>query len=111
MPQFGTITGLTFVARIPQYYTMHERLHMAAHVLIENTLVQQKMAKNSLVELCCQNPEYRCTGLDYGFHSHASAFAHGASVMVLCHLKKRGGEEERISTKINDILVVFRLAT
>ena len=74
---------------------MHKSPHMFVHILIENTLVQQKMGKNSLMVPCCQNPEYRCTGPDYRLHSRSSAFAqgHGASVSVLGCLK-RGGEEE-----------------
>ena len=48
---------------------------------------------------CFQNPEYRCTGLVYRFHSYvSSAFAHSASVTALGCLKKGGGGE-RISTK------------
>ena len=54
------------------------------------------MAKNSLVTLCCQNPEYRCTGSDYGLHSCASAFTDSASVMVLGCPKKEEEEEEEI---------------
>ena len=67
---------------------------MSMHIPIENTLVQQKMAKNSLMALYCQNQEYRCTGLDYGVHSNASALANSASIIELGSLKK-GEEEEK----------------
>ena len=74
---------------------------MFAHILhvyiIENTLAQQKMAKNSHIVLRSQNQEYKGISMDYGLHSCASALAHCASVTVLGCLKKGGGgggEEE-----------------
>ena len=57
------------------------------------------MAMNLRMAPCCQNPENRCTGLDYGLHSRTSAFAYGASVTILGCPKKGEKGEERINTK------------
>ena len=37
------------------YYAIHGSPYMSTHILIENTLVQHKMAENSHMALCCQN--------------------------------------------------------
>ena len=68
---------------------------MSAHVLIENTLVQHKMAKNSRMALCCQNWKSKGTGQHYGLHSSASISGPSASVMVLGLLKKEEEEEKK----------------
>ena len=67
------------------------------------------MAKNSLVALCSQYPEYRCTGSDYRLHSHASAFSQSAFIMVqrLSEATSNKDEEEEEEEKKlvqNDIL-------
>ena len=74
---------------------------MSAHVLIENILVQHKMAKNSRMAFCCQNRVSKGTNQRYGLHSSASISVHSPSVTVLGLLKKGEEEEgeERISTK------------
>ena len=54
-PLRGAIPGLRLLLGYRNYYTTHESLYMSAHVVIENTLVQHKMAKNSRMALCCLN--------------------------------------------------------
>ena len=78
---------------------------MSAHVLIENTLVQHKMAKNSRMALCCLNRVSKGTGWRYGLHSSASISAHSTYVTVQGLLKKK---KELVQ---NGVLAVFRLAT
>ena len=66
---------------------------MSTHTLIENTPVQQKMARNSLVTLCCQNLSiYRCAGPVYGLHIRANGFAYSAFIKAPGYVKK-GNEE------------------
>ena len=85
-PCSGTVTRFTFVA----YYTTHGSPYTSTHILIENTLVQYKMAKNcACMVLCCQNRVSKCTDQCYGLHSSASSSVHSASVTVLCLLKKK----------------------
>ena len=49
------LPGLRLLLGYGNYYAIHRSPYMSAHVLIENTLVQHKMAKNPRVALCCQN--------------------------------------------------------
>ena len=60
------------------YYTIHRSPHMSAHILIENTLVEHKMAKNSRMVLCCQNRVSKGTNQCYQLHSSASNSVHSA---------------------------------
>ena len=71
------------------YYAIHGSPYTSAHVLIENTLVQHKMAKNSRMALCCQNRVSKGTGRCYGLHISANISVHCASVVVLGLLKKK----------------------
>ena len=73
-------------------YTIHRSQYTSAHVLIENTLVQHKMAKNSHMALCCQNLVSQGTNQCYGLHDRACIFVHSALVMVLGLLKKKKKE-------------------
>ena len=83
---------------------------MSTHVLIDNTLVQQKIAKNLRMVLCCQNRESKGTSSGYGLHSSASSCVPSASITVLVGLLKK--EEEEKNKKIqNSIFAVFRLST
>ena len=85
---------------------------MSAHVLIENTLVQHKMAKNSRMALCCQNRVSKGTNQRYGLHSRANISVHSALVTVLGLLKKEEEEEERKKKLVqNGVFAFFRLAT
>ena len=116
MAQFGAIIGLhLFLGYHNITPCMKVHIVMSTHVLIDNALVQQKMAKKSLMVLCRQNPEYRCTGPVYRLHSHASAFAHSAFIMALGCLKKGEDEEEGVEQfkelVQKSILAIFRLAT
>ena len=51
----GAVTEFMLVARIPLWLRQHGTLYTSTHVPIENTLLPHKMAKNSRMELCCQN--------------------------------------------------------
>ena len=87
---------------------------MSVHVLIENTLVQHKMVKNSRMALCCQNQAYKGTGQRYGLHSSVSISGHSTHVMVLGLLKKKKKEKMTKKKKEsiqNGLFNVFRLAT
>ena len=85
---------------------------MSAHVLIENTLVQHKMAKNSRMALCCQNRVSKGTNQCYGLHSRASISVHSASVTVLGLLKKKKKKKKEKKELVqNGVFAVFRLAT
>ena len=46
------LPGLRLLLGYRNYYAIHGSPYMSAHVLIENTLVQYKMAKNSRVAHC-----------------------------------------------------------
>ena len=77
---------------------------MPAHVLIENTLVQRKMAKKSHKALCCLNRVSKGTNQCYGLHDSACISVHSALVTVLGLLKKK----ELVQ---NSVFAIFRLAT
>ena len=79
---------------------------MSAHTLIENTLVQHKMAKNSRITLCCQNRVSKGTNQCYGLHDSACISVQSASVTVLGLLKKK--KKELVQ---NGVFAFFRLAT
>ena len=83
------------------HYAIHRRPYTYMHVLIENTLVQHKMAKNLRMALCCQNRESKGTHRRYGLHSSASISDHSASIM--CYGARLtgggGGGEKRTITK------------
>ena len=82
------LPGLRLLLGYRNYYAIHGSPYTSAHVLIENTLVQHKMAKNSRMVLCCQNRVSKGTNQRYGLHVSASISVHCASVMVLGLLKK-----------------------
>ena len=105
-PHSGTVTGFLFVARIRNYYTIHGNPYTSAHVIIENTLVQHKMGKNSHMALCCQNQVSKGTNQRYGLYSSASSSVHSVSITVLGLLKKKKKKE----LVQNDVFAVFRLA-
>ena len=85
---------------------------MSAHVLIENTLVQHKMAKNLRMALCCQNWVSKGTAQRYELHSGASISGHSASVTVLGLLKEEEEKKKKKKELVqNGVLAVFRLAT
>ena len=85
---------------------IHGSPYTSAHVLIENTLVLHKMAKNSHMALCCQNQVSKGANQHYGLHVSAYISVHIASVTVLRLLKKTKKELVR-----NGVFAVFRLAT
>ena len=91
------------------YYTVYGSLYTSAHVLIENTLVQHKMAKSLRMPLCCQNRVSKGTNQHYGLHSSASISVRSASVTVLGLLKKM--KKKKNHSVENSVLAVFRLAT
>ena len=74
---------------------MHGSPYTSTHVLIENTLVQHKMAKNPRMVLCCQNRVSKGTVQRCELHSGASISGHSASVTVLGLLKKEEEEETK----------------
>ena len=61
------------------------------------------MVKNSHMARCCQNRDCKGTGPNYGLHSHASTFAHSASITALKKKKK-----ELVQ---NSVFAIFRLST
>ena len=104
------LLGLHLLLGYHNYYAIHRSPYMSAHVLIENTLVQHKMAKNSCMALCCQNRVSKGTNQRYGLHSSASSSVHSASVILLGLLKKKKKKKKKNSVQ-NGVLAVFRLAT
>ena len=68
---------------------------MSAHILIIDTLVQYKMAKNSHMALCCQNRVSKGTNQHYGLHGSGSISVHSASVTVLRLLKKKKKKKKK----------------
>ena len=93
------LPGLHLLLGYRNYYVIHRSPYTSAHIIIENTLVQHKMAKNSCMALCYQNRVSKGTGRRYGLHSRASISAHSASVTVLGLLKKEEEEEEMTKKK------------
>ena len=111
------LLGLRLLLGCRYDYTIHGSSYTSAHILIENTLVQHKMAKNSCMVLCCQNRVSKGTNQCYGLHDSANISVHGASVTVLGLLKKKKEKKKKKKkTKKkelvqNGVLAVFRLAT
>ena len=62
-------------------YAIHGSPYTSAHVLIENTLVQHKMANNSHMAFCCQNRVSKGTNQRYGLHVSACISVHSASTL------------------------------
>ena len=77
--------------------------YTSVYVLIENTLVQHKMAKNLHMVLCYQNRVSKGTNQHYGLHSLANIAAHSASDTVLGLLKKKTKKKELVQ---NGVLAV-----
>ena len=108
---FAPLPGSRLLLGYRNYYATHSSPYTSAHVLIENVLVQHKMAKNLRMALCCQNRVSKGTNQHYGLHSSASSSVHSAFVTVLGLLmkekkktkkkkkKKKRKKKERISTK------------
>ena len=67
------LPGLCLLLGYHYVYTIHGSPYTSAHVLIENTLVQHKIAKNSRMALCCQNQVSKGTNQHYGLHVRASS--------------------------------------
>ena len=86
---------------------------MSVHVLIENTLVQHKMAKNSRMAMCCQNQAYKGTGQCYGLHSSVSISGHSTHVKGARLTEEEKGEDDKEEERIitNGLFNFFRLAT
>ena len=102
------LPGLCLLLGYHNYYTIHGSPYTSAHVLIENTLVQHKMAKNSRMALCCQNRVSKGTNQCYGLHDSACISVHSALVTVLGLLKKKKKKKELVQ---NGVFAVVRLAT
>ena len=68
---------------------------MSAYLLIENTLVQHKMAKNSRMALCCQNQVSKGTNERYELHSRASISVYSVFVTELGLLEKKKKKKKR----------------
>ena len=107
-PLHGAITGLHLLLGYCNYYAIRRSPYMSAYVLIENTLVQHKIANNLRMALCYQNRVSKGTGQHYGLHSSASSSVHSASVNELGLLKKKTRKKELVQ---NSVFAVFRLAT
>ena len=90
------LPGLHLLLGYHNYYAIHGSPYTPTHVLIENTLLQYKMAKNLYMALCCQNRVSKGTGRRYGLLSSASISAHSTSIMVLGLLKEE--EEKKYKT-------------
>ena len=106
-PLVAPLPGLCLLPGYRYDYAIHESPYTSAHILIENTLVQHKMAKNLCMAMCCQNRVSKGTNQHYGLHVSASISVHSASVTVLGLLKKKKKKE----LVQNGIFAVFRLAT
>ena len=105
------LPGLRLLLGYRNYYAIHGIPYTSAHVLIENTLVQHKMAKNSRMALCCQNRVSKGTGRRYGLRISASISVHSALVTVLGLLKKKKTTKKKKESVQNGVFAVFRLAT
>ena len=103
------LPGLHLLLGYYNYYAIHGNPYMSAHVLIENTLVKHKMAKNSRMALCCQNRVSKGTNQRYGLHVSAIISVHSASVMVLGLLKEK--EKKKKRSVQNGVFTASRLAT
>ena len=98
------LPGLRLLLGYRNYYAIHGSPYTSAHVLIENTLVQHKMAKNSRMALCCQNRVSKGTGRTVmGFIVVPVSLFIAPLVTVLGLLKKKKKKKKkkkrRISTK------------
>ena len=94
-----------------------------AYVLIENTLVQHKMAKNSSMALCYQNRASKGVNQCYGLNSRASISVHSVSVDHVERTDQETTPNPKPSEKLRvvdggpffphdpGILAIFRLAT
>ena len=82
------LPGLRLLLGYHNYYAIHRSPYMSAHVLIEKTLVQHKMANNSHMALCCQNQVSKGTNKHCRLHSSTSSSIYSASITVLGLLKK-----------------------
>ena len=58
--RLAPVQGLHLLLGYHYDYAIHRSPYTSTHVLIENTLVQYKMAKNSCMALCCQNQVSKC---------------------------------------------------
>ena len=83
------LLGLHLLLGYCNYDAIHRSPYMSAHVLIEITLVQHIMAKNSRMALCCQNRVSKGTNQRYGLYSSASSSVHSVSITVLGLLEKK----------------------
>ena len=101
------LPGLSLLVGYRYDYAIHGSLYTSAHVLIENTLVQHKMAKNSRMALCCQNQVSKSINQHYGLQVSACISVHSAIVTVLGSLMKN----ELHNVEQNSVFAVFRLAT
>ena len=101
------LLGLRLLLGYHNYYSIHRNLYMSAHVLIENTLVQHKIVKNSCMALCCWN---QVSNQHYGLHISAIMIisVHSGSVTVLGLLKKEKKKKQYVQ---NGVFAAFRLAT
>ena len=103
------LPGFCLLLGYHNYYAIHGSPYTSAHVLIENTLVQHKMAKNLRMALCCQNRVSKGTNQRYGLYSSASSSVNSASITMLGLLKKKKKKKKELVQ--NDVFTVFRLAT
>ena len=83
------LLGLHLLLGYHYDYALHGCPYTSTHVLIENTLVKYKIAKNLRMALCCQNRVSKCTNQHYGLHDSARISVHSALVTVIGLLKKK----------------------
>ena len=65
------LLGLHLLLGYHYDYAIHRSPYTSARVLIENILIQHKMAKNLRMALCCQNRVSKGTNQCYGLHVSA----------------------------------------
>ena len=65
------LPGLRLLLGYCYDYAIHGSPYTSTHVLIENIVVQHKMAKNSRMALCCQHRVSKGTNQCYGLHDSA----------------------------------------
>ena len=96
-PHSDAVTRLSLLLGYRNYYAIHRSPYtcMSAHVLIENTLVKHKMAKNVCMALCCQNQVSKGTNQCYRLHDSANISVHSALVTVLGLLKKKKKKKKK----------------